>query len=265
MYNALCQHFDAKQFGRSAKLRETKAKRSPAGRFSFGGTCTVFLPFQWIPRISSVNPMIRNTRALFPRIKHFQRKYSPFSILGGQKLSFSSQQTVEGEPRVIDLINPELFDAQKTHNPHCLREGSFVNLSSADLDHFIPEGLGGEMAEDLVVTKNSAWMIRDPSKLLFRFIETFDKLETKNRVDGSSAPEVNELPPAHLLGVTDKPEWESCKLRVRYYGANVNTAAKTSSDVLPTGSSVSARIENTLASITSMSGGTIPTKIMLTG
>ena len=224
----------------------------------------VFVHFQWIPRNSFVNPMIRNTRALFPRIKNFQRKYSPFSILKGQRLSFSTQQTVEVEPRVIDLINSELFDAQKSHNPHSLREGSFVNLVNADLDHFIPEGLGGEMEEDLLVTKKSAWMVRDVSRLLFRLIESFDKLEVENKLDGILSPETNELPPAHLVGVTDRPEWDSCKLRVRYYGADVNTA-KTSSDILPTGASVSARIENTLSSITNLSGGSIPTKIMLTG
>lgn len=133
---------------------------------------------------------------------------------------FTSGKSIE-DP-VIQAVNPDdmipgfnAFYVEKgaIASVHDYPEGGYVDIDSADLDKFMPEGLAGDADDDFQFMKRRAWMIRDSSKLLFHIIEEH---EAKFLGNPSAVANLTQSfqTPVNLPGFTDRKEWLNAGMKV---------------------------------------------------
>jgi len=120
------------------------------------------------------------------------------------------------EPPKTDEAIPYSFDktfhvaASKAGNIYAVQEGGYVDLDAKELETYMPEGLAGEMDTEFEFSGRQTWMIRDSSKLLCRILDEFR--------GGAGVPGLSVHKKVVLPHLTDRPEWKSSSLSVKWFG-----------------------------------------------
>jgi hypothetical protein len=209
-------------------------------------------------------------------------------ILNNQKYfsSFTSlDKPIEEAPKEVNLSPQEwyisktqfteIFDASSTKDIHDIQEGGYVQLSEEDKDKYLPEGLAGEMSEEFEFSGRESWMVRDGAKLLCRILENYEASKSKFDVSKNKTPGYRTK--VNLEGLTDRSEWSDSKMKVLYYGKEIDNSSSASSSlptdagddekleiVKGTGSKVENVLDN-LSTICTADNKEFPSKIVLTG
>lgn len=176
---------------------------------------------------------------------------------------------------ITNRLFTDLFDASSTKDIHDIQEGGYVSVSKEDRDKYFPEGLAGEMSEEFEFTGRESWMVRDGAKILCRILEKFEASKSKFDVSKNSAPGFRTK--VNLEGLTDRSEWSDSKMKVIYYGKEIDNTSSSSSS-LPTNAGgdeklvivkgSGSKVENVLDNLSTMctaDSKEFPSKIVLTG
>jgi hypothetical protein len=55
-------------------------------------------------------------------------------------------------------------------DPQYIQEGGYIDLTNAEMEKYLPEGGAGEMVAEMKATQKNAFMVRESSKLVCRFV-----------------------------------------------------------------------------------------------
>jgi hypothetical protein len=55
-------------------------------------------------------------------------------------------------------------------DPQYIQEGGYIDLTPAEMEKYLPEGGAGEMIAEMQATNKNAFMVRESSKLVCRFV-----------------------------------------------------------------------------------------------
>lgn len=176
---------------------------------------------------------------------------SNFGLAKNEKVEVKQEAQVAKEDVPLDAenINTIFYSKYKSGvtNMTDALEGTYVSISNDDIKRYVPEGLPKEISDEFRFTSRSEWMIRDASKVLFNFIEAFDK---KNIIDDSisavavtmatatnnsnkptkaagkdAASSSSAVKPEDIValqpGLTDRNEWPSAYLKTTLYGHEI--------------------------------------------
>jgi hypothetical protein len=117
------------------------------------------------------------------------------------------------------------FSASASKSWNAVNSGSYVKLAEEDLSKYLPEGVCPSLKKDFEMTSQKMWMIRDVTKLSCRFLdESMKKLKNSSPSKLSSLPEnglLEEREVVDIPNLTDREEWDSCKVKCYQYGKPV--------------------------------------------
>lgn len=74
------------------------------------------------------------------------------------------------DPTSHDIYRYEIDFKATCSDVQFVQEGGYIELTDAERDRFLPEGGAGDLAYEFEANKKTAWMVRNSSKLLCRFI-----------------------------------------------------------------------------------------------
>eukprot|EP00607_Mallomonas_marina_P002239 CAMPEP_0182438212 /NCGR_PEP_ID=MMETSP1167-20130531/85599_1 /TAXON_ID=2988 /ORGANISM="Mallomonas Sp, Strain CCMP3275" /LENGTH=526 /DNA_ID=CAMNT_0024631461 /DNA_START=413 /DNA_END=1993 /DNA_ORIENTATION=- len=85
--------------------------------------------------------------------------------------------------------------------------------------------MAGDADEEFEYSGKKIWMIRDASRLLFRIIDEFPSISSSSN---KSSPNTHEIkrsfhPSVDVSDLTDRPEWESAKLKLLHFGRDLSS------------------------------------------
>lgn len=106
------------------------------------------------------------------------------------------------------------FDYCDAKSVYEVPPGGFMDVNIDELDTLIPEGLSGEIEHQFSAALRSAWMIREPTKILCRIIDEFQG----SQVDANTQHFAMKY---NYEGLTNRPEWDDSKLKVFCNGVEV--------------------------------------------
>ena len=108
-------------------------------------------------------------------------------------------------------------------------EGGYIDISKDDLEKYLPEGLAGEGNEEMQFATANKWMVREAGKLLCTIVDKYPKKSINNSVtDATTTTTVNNTPklrfriPIDIPGLTNRPEWDSAKLKIQHFGKDLS-------------------------------------------
>lgn len=156
---------------------------------------------------------------------------------------------------------------------HNIRSGSHVDISAADIEKYIPEGLAGDLKEEFTFTQNQQhWMIRDSTKVVVRLIEEWEKQlkGTTKSADNRNNKALESV--INVENLTDRKEWGDSTLQCYSFGNNLITdevlkLAK-SDDSQPGFIALNSKnsiVNQTIKNIKNKFNGKLPSKILLGG
>jgi hypothetical protein len=117
------------------------------------------------------------------------------------------------------------FTASPVNSWHTVNSGSYVKLTEEDLNKYLPEGVCGSLKRDFEMTAQKMWMIRDVTKLSCKFLdESMKKLKNSSSSKQFAQSEdiiLEEGEVVDIPNLTDREEWDNCKVRCYQYGKHV--------------------------------------------
>lgn len=160
---------------------------------------------------------------------------------------------------------PEHFYSKGRQSVYDMRSGSYQDITNSDVNRYLPEGFAGEVLQEFEFAGHQRWMIRDSTKLMYRFIEETEKRLkfTPRSSHPVTSPEAQGMhTKINVPRLTDRKEWQSAHLEVTRFGHNVLSTSSTSSNTLETTKGPGSILESTIANLHSQP---LSDRIMLTG
>lgn len=144
----------------------------------------------------------------------------------------------------------------------------FVNVDSADLDKYLPEGLNKEIKKEFEFSGKQSWMERDVSRLVCSLLDNYEVNRGGNVVTpGSTSSEITL--DSDLNGYSDRPEWGNAIMAGQLYGTDImgstKPLGKLKDDVMSMSTDTGASNDDFLQKLKELRGDTQPDKILLTG
>jgi len=236
--------------------------------------------------ISSSSSSIRYFSSVHTQTSHHNDNLLENTQNSSSSSSSSSQQT---EGVMLQKLHQEYFSTETSTpssssssspslvsnvNLYDIRSGSYTKIAEneQELKKYFPEGLAGELQDEMNFTKQKQWMIRDSTKLLCRLIEEVEP-KLKNSTASSSSSSSSGKKGSNAIGLhsvitldrlTNRSEWEASKLQISRYGKDIanNVTDSKSGDFVKSKGEHS--FIDTVVKDLEKNGG-IPDKIMLTG
>ena len=119
--------------------------------------------------------------------------------------------------------------ASSSKSIYLFPEGGFQEVSTVELDKYLPEGLSHGVEEVLNSNNSSSksyWMIRESSKLLCRIVDEVNSKLLPLSKDTPTNIEIIHKRSVHIPLLTDKEEWPNNVLQVTRYGNHLVNSSK---------------------------------------
>ena len=86
----------------------------------------------------------------------------------------SSYTYLTSKLKASDPISHEVYSYKVDFEATCsdvqfAQEGAYLEITNAEMEKYFPEGLAGEMKEEITDTGRNAWMVRNTGKVLCRY------------------------------------------------------------------------------------------------
>lgn len=115
-----------------------------------------------------------------------------------------------------DYFSANFAPNDTTTSLYDVPEGGYMKIDKKTIGEVFPEGLGGEIAQEFIFTRDNAWMVRGTSKLLCRILDEKAGVDT-NSLDKTLQTNVT------IEGLTDRHELNCAVPSIKSYGTELLT------------------------------------------